>query len=135
VVADSGSNVYVAWHDWYTDFDIFFAKSTNSGSSWSAATRLAASGYQVYPSLAYANAVLGLSYADNSYGNYEIAIRKSTNQGASWGSPVRVTGDSGSSVNPSIRLDSAGANYLITWVDTRGNSNSWYDVYFQKVAA
>lgn len=35
---------------------------------------------------------------------------------------------------PFVRLDAAGANYLIAWAEAKRNSEAWYDVYYRRLA-
>jgi len=135
VTANSGiHHVYVAWQDWSINFEISFVKSTNDGSSWGTPTIFSLSGYQIHPTLAYMNGVLAIAWGDDSYGNYEIAVKKSTDYGSTWTSPARVTNDAAVSLYPALKMDSTSANYLLAWADTRNNGNSWYDVYFRRLA-
>ncbi len=45
-----------------------------------------------------------------------------------------MTNDAAVSLYPAMKLDSTSANYLFAWADTRNNGNSWYDVYFRRLA-
>jgi len=131
VVTGGTTDVFAAWHDWSSDFDIFFSRSTNGGSSWSAPSRVLSTAYrEIYPSLAHANGVLALSWADNGLGNFEIFVRKSTDRGISWSASVRITIEAAVSSYPVVRLSATASIYLVGWADTRNNGNSWYDIIF-----
>jgi len=129
---DEAGDAYVVWEDTRNaNSDVYFAKSSDGGLSWSnpnvqLTTEAAA---QYFPTIAAGSA--GVAYAawrDNRNGNYDIYLEKTADGGASWSTPpVRVNTDTGTAPqnNPSIDVDSSGFVHL-AWTDNR---NTIPDIY------
>lgn len=126
----SGNNIYITWeNDGSGNFDIFVAKSTDSGNTFSApvnvsnnpkssgAPQIIASGNDVY-----------VIWMDNDPGNYDIFVAKSTDNASTFGTPVNVSNNTSDSGYQQIAL--SGNNLYVAWTDTISNSN--YDILFAK---
>jgi hypothetical protein len=131
------NNIYVTWQDLRnSDWDIYFARSTNAGTSFNSDIRIDHTSVgpdQIFPEIAAGSSGnIYVVWEDERNGatNPDIYMAKSTDSGAGFGSvDIRVddtgTEDSDQS-RPVIGVDSTGGLH-IAWEDTR-NSNS--DIYY-----
>lgn len=125
-------NVYVVWQDLRNgDWDIYFARSSNGGISFSTPVQVSdasAGSDQSYPSIAVASngdiIVVWQDYRDN---NWEIYSSISTDGGDSFGANVRVNNPSPTNEQryPSVAFNSADAIF-VAWQDDRGSDNDIY---------
>jgi len=126
----SGNNIYITWeNNGPGNFDVFVAKSTDSGNTFSApvnvsknpkpsgAPQIVASGNDVY-----------VVWMDNTPGNYDIFVAKSTDNASTFGTPVNVSNNTGDSGYQQIALSEN--NLYVAWTDTISKSN--YDILFAK---
>ncbi len=131
ITVDSAGNINVAWHDISPgNWDIFFSRSTDSGSSWSAAVNISNnSGHSLKPAIIVDSAGnINVAWYDYTPGNYDIFFRHSTDNGSSWSAAVNISNNSVYSSYPAITVDSAG-NINVAWYDyTPGN----YDIFFRR---
>lgn len=106
--------------------EIFFMRSTNSGTSWEAYTRLTynSASESSQPTLAISGLFVHVVWTDIRDGNFEIYYKRSTNEGVSWGNDIRLTNDPNASVNPYISV--SGSVVHVTWIDNRGQHNVFY---------
>jgi hypothetical protein len=133
-VAAVGSYVYVAWHDNTPvtgsggSYEIWMRASSNNGASFGSPTRITTnSGDSRYPSVAAVGSHVYVAWQDNtpvtgSGGSYEIWMRASSNNGASFGSPIRITTNTGYSLQPSVAAD--GSYVYVAWGDNTSVSGS-----------
>jgi len=128
-IAVEGSNIYVAWSDQTPgNNEIYFRKSTDSGSSWQASKRLTYNtGSSWWPSIAVYGTSIYVVWMDDTSGNKEIYFRKSADDGATWQSQKRLTSNSGESWNPKI-VENGNAIFIVWTDNTPGN----YEIYFIK---
>jgi hypothetical protein len=120
VVASIGGEIYVAWEELKADGgDILFARSTNSGTSWSAQVILDDPASEVSSSASPAIAAATVSGANRVFvawvddrSGTEIFVARSTNAGASFAAGVRASSltnpGPGVSLEPSLVADGAG---------------------------
>ena len=128
IAADqNSSSLQVVWVDAFTR-DIFFKRSTDSGSTWSALKRL------TWNSDQSKNPVVALDaggnahviWADNNPGNLEIFYKRSTNNYNNWGVITRLTWNNGLSDYPSLYIDASDVMHLV-WEDlSPGNREIFY---------
>ncbi|UCE74295.1 MAG: exo-alpha-sialidase [Methanomassiliicoccales archaeon] len=134
MIVDNSGIIYIAWTDNRNgNYNIFFAKSTNGGNTFSANKRVddddIADAGQYEPSLAVdSGGNIYIAWMDNRNGNYDIYFTKSTDGGNTFSADKKINDDVGSAYqsSPSIAVDGAG-NIYITW---RDNRNSDSDIYF-----
>ncbi|UCE37261.1 MAG: hypothetical protein JSW00_17580 [Thermoplasmata archaeon] len=136
IAIDGADNIYIAWWDYRHGFfgDIYFAKSTDGGNSFSANKKVnddVMNAAQDKPSIAVDG--LGniyIAWGDNRSGNYDIYLATSTDGGNSFSVNKKVNDDviGAKQKYPSIVADSAG-NIYITWMDDRSGN---YDIYFAR---
>jgi hypothetical protein len=88
-VAVTGSVVHVAWHDSTAgNWEIYYKRSTDGGSSWGADTRLTNnSASSQLPTLAVSGSIVHIAWMDDSNTYY----KRSTNGGSTWGADTRLS--------------------------------------------
>ena len=138
ITVDAYDNLHVVF--WYqttpgeANSEIYYRKSTDGGSTWMTSQRLTwNSGYSFGPAIAvgastlfYFSDDLHMVWADAVSGNYEIHYKNSTDRGMTWQASQRITWNSGSSMHPSIAVDSSD-NLHVIWMDsTPGKSDVFY---------
>jgi len=146
IAADLGSqNVYMVYQDAKGPYDfspnLFFAKSTNSGSTWSTPVVVgntigtSATKREFWPCLTLnASGVITISFAhhDGYCALVDVYFIHSTNSGGAWKTPVRVTSASSQPINyywttKSMGLAATSGQIFPVWNDWR---NGWgSDVY------
>lgn len=141
-IAAFGNNVFVTWADnSLGNFNIFFIKSTDGGSTFSKPLNLSNDpGLSYLPRIATdgKNSVY-VTWTDNSSGNYNIFFRKSVDGGASFDKPTILDDLKGVSNFPSIVA--YGNNVYVVWSHKNNtdfdpsnteNQTQTYDVFFTK---
>jgi len=126
-VSVSGSLVHVVWYDNRDGNDeIYYKRSTNSGATWGAETRLTSDiSYSIVPSVTSSGNYVHVVWKEGRNGSgFEIYYKRSTDGGASWGPDTRLTNDPGTTESPSISV--AGMNVSVVWHDTRDGNNEIY---------
>ena len=126
------NNIHIIWEDSpppVGETELYYKKSTDGGSSWSAVKRLT---WNISPSN---TPRIALGSAGNPFivwSNFftstgvEIFFRYSTDKGNTWGVTKRLTWNSGASTNPDLKIDSNNDLHLV-WVDsTPGNEEIFY---------
>jgi hypothetical protein len=126
-VAATGNYVYVAWSD-NTPVtgsggmrEVWMRASSNNGRSFGPAIRITTNtGTSENPSVAAVGSYVYVAWDDDtsvtgSGGKDEIWMRVSSNNGASFGSAIRITTNTGSSINPSVAA--VGSNVYVAWQD------------------
>jgi hypothetical protein len=131
---DSSGFIYLAWQDYRnSNADIYFAKSTDGGETWTnpnikVNTDNGTHG-QFNPSIVVDHAQnIFLTWQDNRNVDLDIYFASSTDGGSNWTDPnLRVNDDLTSETQrfPILALDSSGFIY-VAWQDRR---NGDYDIY------
>lgn len=129
VAVDSSNNVYVLWQDNLPgNTEIYFKKSTNSGSSWSAPNRITwNSGISSRPAVAVdpSNKII-IVWDDTSLGNPEIHLKSSTNGGTSWSAIQRLTWNIGNSYVGDVQCDSNSEIHVFWNDNSPGNPEIYH---------
>jgi len=116
IVTYSSSTVYAVWYYWTgsTTTDIYFKKSTNGGTAWSAPKKLTwTASESAYPKIAVGSGgAVYLIYRDGISGNDEIYFKNSAN-GSTWSATKRLTWTTANSVGPHIAVDSGNVIHVI----------------------
>jgi hypothetical protein len=125
-VAVSGTDVHVVWRDFRdSNHEVYYKRSTNSGTTWSADTRLtnntAISGD---PSVSVSGSLVLVVWTDERDGNPEIYCKSSTDAGGSWGADTRLTNSTGDSYFPSVSISGMFVN--VVWQDNRDGNLEIY---------
>jgi hypothetical protein len=134
IAIDSSGSIHIVWCDNTPgNNEIYYKRSTNGGTTWSAAKRLGATtGQSYYPAIA-GDSTNGISvvWDDDTPGNKEIYCRKSPDGGTSWNAVQRLTWTSGKSDMPSIAIDPSDAVHVVWEDSTTGTAG----IYYKKSAA
>ena len=142
-VAVVGSYVYIAWMDNTPvigsggTYEIWTRVSSNYGASFGSPVRITTNtGYSGDPSVAAVGSNVYVAWDDftpvtGSGISSEIWMRVSSNYGASFGSAIRITTNTGNSINPSAAT--VGSNVYIAWQDNTPvtGSGSKYEVWLR----
>jgi hypothetical protein len=119
IAIDSSDNIHVVWQDASPgNEEIYYRKSTNGGTSWSASKRLTSNTeYSRYPDIAVDSSgnvyVVWVQYIPD---RTEIYWKKSANNGTSWTASKRFTWNDDWSRDPAIASDS-NDNIYVVWED------------------
>lgn len=120
-VRGSGDNIYVVWQESVpgnTDrnYEIFFKKSSDEGSSFSEKIRLSDNiGFSEHPQMASENKNVYVVWADDTNANKQIYFKKSNNEGNSFGEEMLLSDSKSNSFNQEIA--SIGNNVYIVWLE------------------
>lgn len=133
IVTHGSSNVYVVWQDYRNgNWDIYFARSTNSGASFGTPTQVSDAGgssEQSYPDIAVAgNDNIYVVWQDQRNGNWDIYSAVSTDDGNSFEQNVRVNSNPSPVIDqrsPSIALNNNDAVF-VAWQDNRNGDDDIY---------
>ena len=131
IVTDSSDHIHCVYVEKLSETDpaqIFYKKSTNSGTTWSPPTQLTwNTGESFNPDIAVNSSNwLFVVWTDNSPGNFEIYSRKSSDQGNTWSAIKRLTWNTGFSSSATIAIDTMDTIH-IGWSDsTPGNDELFY---------
>jgi BNR repeat-containing family member len=126
---NSSNAIHVAWYDQTPgNYEIYYRRSTDGGTSWSAVQRLTwNSGPSEYPAIA---ATLGntvyFTWDDDTPGNLEVYCKKSTDGGSTWSAAKRLTSTAGSSSVSALAVDSGGTAHVVWEEYVSGNSEIYY---------
>jgi len=118
-ITASGLAVNVVWEDDRDgNFEIYFKRSTDGGSSWNEDIRLTNnnSGSRA-PSVSFESSALHVVFSDNRVGNYEIYYKRSDDGGLIWSTDTQLTNNPAISSSPCISASGSGVN--IVWCDLR----------------
>ena len=129
-IAVSALNVHVVWCDHRdNDYEIYYKRSTDGGSTWGPDTRLTNSAnFSVYPSVAVSGENVHVSWEDLRDGNYEIYYKRSTDGGLNWGFDTRLTNNAGLSQFPSVAV--SGSSVHVVWQDARDGNN--FEAFYKR---
>ena len=129
-LAATGSNVYATWTDTLgpKEYEVFFAKSTNSGGTFSAKINLSNNvGNSDFSQVAFSGVNVFVTWQDSTPGNSDIFMRRSINSGGSFQAFKNLSSNAGVSWYPQVAT--SGANVYFTWQDnTPGN----FDVFLRR---
>jgi len=115
IAVDSNNYIHVVWNDDSPgNYEIYFKKSTNGGTTWSTKRLTYTSGDSHDPAITADSSdyIHVVWYGWISY-NYVMYHKKSTDGGASW-TTKRLTWKPGGSYSPALAADSSG-NIHIVW--------------------
>jgi len=129
VAVDSSGAVHVVWSDDTPgNYAVYYRKSPDGGTTWSAPRRLTwSSGESSWPAMAVDSSdSIHIVWSDYTSGVSEIYYKRSTDDGLTWGPAKRLTWTSGSSGAPALAPGSANAVHVV-WEDyTPGNQEIYY---------
>ena len=129
IAVDSSGNLHLVWsgNEW-GNFEIYYRKSRDAGSTWTVARQITWNLGNSLPTAIAADSSGNpcVVWQDNTPGNDEIYYKRSTDGGTTWSAAQRLTWNSGSSGRPAIAIDSSKAIHIV-WADpTPGNDEIYY---------
>ena len=131
IAVDGRGNINIVWNDNSSGaFDIFFTRSSNLGTTFSAPHNISNnSGGSFIPQMALdGNGNIYVVWTDNTAGNDEILFSHSVDGGATFSPPKNISNNNGNSFNTQIAVDTGG-NVNVVWEDsTPGN----LDIFFAR---
>jgi len=138
VAVDGEGVIYAVWNDAREDTArrVYFAKSTDGGSSFGQSVRVddsPAESTQLNPRIAVdTSGDVYVVWQDSRSGNWDIYFSKSTDGGVSFSTPNVKVSDEGLFAKfwPMVAVDSEG-NVYIVWQDARNGYDN-YDIYFAR---
>ena len=116
---DASDNLHFVWHDDTPgNFEIFYARSTDGGFTWTSGKRLTlTSGASKYPVIVVDSSNrLHIFWQDDTPGNGELYYKRSMDSGITWTSSRRLTWTSGTCEWPAAAVDSSGCIHVV-WHD------------------
>jgi hypothetical protein len=118
--------LFVVWEDHRDgNYEIYFKRSTNNGSTWEADTRLTnGQNYSVLASVVNSGLNVYTVWFDRRDGNDEIYFKQSSDNGISWGSEIRLTNDIAFSGVPLLSV--CDSSLHLVWRDDRDGNNEIY---------
>lgn len=126
-VSVSGQVIHIVFYDNRDgNYEIYYKRSTDGGSSWGADVRLTNNALiSGRPTLAISGQSAHIIWHDNRDGNYEIYFKRSTDGGLNWSSDTRLTNNPSLSEYPSV--SASGQVIHAVWHDNRdGNPEIYY---------
>lgn len=129
-VAVSGTTVHVIWDDWRDGLpEIYYARSTDNGTSWDPETRLTNTSSNCYlPCVAVTGSMVHVVWGDSRWFQDEIYYKRSTNAGATWSTDIRLTNDPFGSFRPSVAVSDSFIH--VVFYDTRDGPPGACEVYY-----
>ncbi len=125
---------FAGWGGSATGQDIFFAKSTNGGRTWTAPLRVnndAGGAFQADPFLTLDSASnIYIAWTDYRSGGADVFFSKSTDGGLSFSSNVRVNDViPQAQFDPAVAVDSVGLIHVV-WTDSRNAFTTGPDIFY-----
>jgi hypothetical protein len=127
MTVDSNNHIHVVYEDETPgNYETFYKKSTNGGSTWTTKRLTWNSGMSSTHAISTdpSNNIY-IAFSDKTPGNFEVYHMKSTNGGTSW-AKKRLTWNTGDSLHPMIALDSSNNIHLVWDDETPGNAEIYY---------
>jgi len=130
-LSSSGPWVYVVWVEQRDgNPEIYFKRSSNSGTSWSPDIRLSYALYVSWmPSIASSDTNVHVVWYDRRDGNFEVYDKRSTDAGTTWSADLRMTYDTIASTAPSVAI--AWPVVHVAWTHDPTNNLQW-KIYYQR---
>ena len=131
IAVGTTDHIHLVWQDTPPgNGEIYYKKSTDGGSSWTASKRLTwNSGSSEDPAIAVdSQGALHVVWEDYTPGESEIYHKKSTDGGVTWTANQRLTWTPGSSWHTAVVTPWSGGLYVV-WEEYSGGSD---EVYFRK---
>jgi hypothetical protein len=129
IAVDSSGGLHLVWSDFSPgNYEVFYARSTNGGATWSTGKRLTwNAGWSLNPRIAVCGSKnLYVVWSDSTPGVNEIYYARSMDGGATWTTAKRLTWNAGWSYGPDIAVDLSGNPHVVWYDDTPGNQELYY---------
>jgi hypothetical protein len=127
IAVDSNSNTNVVWrNDTPGNFEIYFIRSTNGGTTWTKKRLTYTAANSSFPVISVdSNDHIHVAWQEEAPGNPEIYYKKSTNGGANW-TTKRLSWNFSDSEHPAIAVDSNDYVHVVCQDAPSGNSEIFY---------
>jgi len=129
IAAGSSDTVQLVWTDGSPgNSEIYYKKSTDGGTAWSAAHRLTwTSGESYYPALAtVSSGDIHVVWSDKTPGNREVYYKRSTDGGGTWSAAKRLSWTTDISECPEIAIDSGNTVHIVWGENPLVNAEIYY---------
>jgi hypothetical protein len=125
-VAAAGSLIHVVWHDDRDgNTEIYYKRSTDSGTTWETDTRLTEdASWSERPSVAIGDAVVHVAWYDGRIGPPRIFYKRSPDNGTTWSPDVCLTPTAGVGYHPSVTV--SGSIVHVAWTDMSAGPQIYY---------
>ncbi|MEO8513390.1 MAG: exo-alpha-sialidase [Ignavibacteria bacterium] len=128
-VSATGSVVNLVWRDNRDgNYEIYYKRSADGGSTWSADTRLTNDLFDSGdPSVSASGSLVYVNWLDSRDENWKIFGKRSTDGGLSWGADTPLTASPADPAAPSVWV--SGSAVHIAWQDYRDGN---YEIYYKR---
>jgi hypothetical protein len=127
-IAANGNTLHVVWYDIRDgNYEIYYKRSTDGGTSWGTDTRLTNNaGISNYPSVAVSGSVVHVVWSDSR--DTGIYYKRSADGGTSWGADQRLTNNTALfAISFRTSVSVSGSVVHVVWHDLRdGNIEIYY---------
>lgn len=134
IAIDNVGNIFVIWHQHFNYGDVYFAKSTDAGATWSDCVQINIDpglGLCVHPAIAVdaaGNALAVWACGKGDPPQYDVYSAKLPTGSLTWTSITRVNdipGSADTGAYPDVAVDSTGNAYAV-WTDRRSGGSEIY---------
>ncbi len=131
-IAVYGSVLHVVWESNRDGIsEVYYKKSTNNGSTWTADLQLTNDNFDSYSVSVAAEGYVHVVWMDYRFGDAEIYYKRSIDGGVNWGVDTRLTNNSADQKYPEISM--VGSILHVVFEDERnGITNS--EIYYKRSA-
>ena len=128
IARTNDGKLWVVWHSWRSDNNIWYKTSDDNGVTWSADTQLSTDPSSDYdPAIMQTNdGTIWVVWYSYRSGNADIWYKTSSDGGVTWSAATQLTTDSGSDYNPAITQTSDGTIWVVWYSYRSGNDDLWY---------
>jgi len=130
IALDSSDAIHVVWiDDTPGNFETFYRKSLDGGTTWGAAVRLTwtLSTTDYSPAIAIDSSdAIHVVWDDHTPGGADIYYKRSLDGGATWSTGKKLAWTSGNCRNPAMAIDSSDTIHIVYYDDTPGNLELYY---------
>ena len=131
-IAVSGSTLHLVWQDSRDgNEEIYYLRSTNSGSNWEASTRLTnSSGQSKYPSVSVSGNSVHVFWHDFRSGSWKIYYKRSSDGGVTWTADARLSDNGAPGGAEGYPCTCANGSYVhAAWHDSR---DGYFEIYYKR---
>ena len=131
-IAVSGSTLHLVWQDSRDgNEEIYYLRSTNSGSNWEATSRLTnSSGQSKYPSVSVSGNSVHVFWHDFRSGSWKIYYKRSSDGGVTWTADARLSDNGAPGGAEGYPCTCANGSYVhAAWHDSR---DGYFEIYYKR---
>ncbi len=128
IARTNDGKLWVVWHSWRSDNNIWYKTSDDNGVTWSADTQLTTDPSSDYdPAIVQASdGTIWVVWYSYRSGNADIWYKTSTDGGTSWSVATQLTTDANSDYSPAITQTSDSTIWVVWYSYRSGNADIWY---------